>query len=349
MEFTKSEAKQWAKEHFKGLENEILPSFTPDLAELDEEGIRFDVQNFIKQGFFSISIGIQACAMTSGERKKFMKIVCDEAKDKILVSLCLFVDTVDQHIEMLKHHERVGGTHALLGYPNQYYPKSEEDIYQLTKMYCDSTNLAMVLYPAQKFNFERFHRSSFPVSILSRMADIENAVGMKISMGLQPGLFAESFRLIGDRILINESSPAFWPIAIPKYGVQWAGAAVYSPSMVTLFNLFMDGELDKAMDMHWRVSPMQSPMQQAPELPWGLYNYTQWKYTQWCFGGNGGMLRQPALRLFEHDKRRIRAGIRALGTTPPEPEEEFYVGRVNYAKGARLADYAKGVGVTARA
>ena len=54
MEFTKVEAKDWAKEKFTGLEGIMLPSFTPDLAELDEAGIRHDVRYLINQGFFSI-------------------------------------------------------------------------------------------------------------------------------------------------------------------------------------------------------------------------------------------------------------------------------------------------------
>ena len=36
--YGRSEAKEWAKEHLKGLEAVIFPSFTPDLTELDEEG-----------------------------------------------------------------------------------------------------------------------------------------------------------------------------------------------------------------------------------------------------------------------------------------------------------------------
>jgi len=39
MEFTKSEAKAWAKKHYHGLVSTLSPSFTPDLKELDEEGI----------------------------------------------------------------------------------------------------------------------------------------------------------------------------------------------------------------------------------------------------------------------------------------------------------------------
>jgi hypothetical protein len=33
MEFTKSEAEQWAKKHYKGLCGTLCPSFTPDLKE----------------------------------------------------------------------------------------------------------------------------------------------------------------------------------------------------------------------------------------------------------------------------------------------------------------------------
>ena len=53
VEAARTELKAWAKENVKGLENCIIPSFTPDLTELDEEAIRWDVQQSIKHGFFS--------------------------------------------------------------------------------------------------------------------------------------------------------------------------------------------------------------------------------------------------------------------------------------------------------
>ena len=39
MEFTKSEAKQWAKEHYHGLCGTTSPSLTPDLKELIMDGL----------------------------------------------------------------------------------------------------------------------------------------------------------------------------------------------------------------------------------------------------------------------------------------------------------------------
>jgi 4-hydroxy-tetrahydrodipicolinate synthase len=54
MEFTKSEAKEWAKRNYLGLDGVIQPSYTPDLEKLDEEGIRHDVRHNIRKGVFSV-------------------------------------------------------------------------------------------------------------------------------------------------------------------------------------------------------------------------------------------------------------------------------------------------------
>jgi 4-hydroxy-tetrahydrodipicolinate synthase len=350
--FTKSEAKQWAKKNYKGLEGVVIPSFSPDLAKLDEEGIRHDVRQNISQGFFSILCCVESCGMSYEERKKFLETVCDEARGKILVSIALMVDTVEADIDMLKHFEKVGGTHALLGYPVQYYPESEEDIYQVTKEVCDSTNLAMDIYPSPKFNFERFHPSTFPPKLLVPMADIENVVAMKSSIYDSPAYAAQCFRLVGDKILVNFPLDSLWPITIPKYGQQWAGGAAYdvwqspdNPRLVRQFELFMKGEMDKAMEIFWENTPIRNfRAQEMEHYHYGAcYHFTLWKYYQWLVGGNGGMLRQPVHRLYEHDKEGIKAAMKAVGKIKMReaPEEEFYVGRVNYAKGARLKRRAK--------
>jgi hypothetical protein len=37
---SRTENKQWAHEHLKGMENTLRPSFSPDFKSLDEDGIR---------------------------------------------------------------------------------------------------------------------------------------------------------------------------------------------------------------------------------------------------------------------------------------------------------------------
>src|SRR4030042_1539812 len=257
IEFTKFEAKDWAKVHLKGLETVIFPSFSPDLEKLDEEGIRYDVNHIIANGFTSILVSPESCGMTFEERKKLVEIVCDEARGKVHTSVAVMQDTVEQDIEMLKHIEKVGGTFATLGHPIQYYPRSTEDIYQMYKYMCDSTNLGIVLYTG-RLHTRKYHPSYFPPELLPRIADIPNVVAMKIGGGSSMAITVMSFRLCGARILVNDPMPDRWFITVPVYGQQWSGAGPFyamqtpeNPRMVNLFNTLAKGDIEKAMDMYW--------------------------------------------------------------------------------------------------
>jgi 4-hydroxy-tetrahydrodipicolinate synthase len=347
LQFTRSEAKQWARENLKGLEVPIFPSFTPDLQELDEEGIRFDVNQIIANGFSSTLVAPEACGMTFEERKRFVEIVVGEARGRIHTSVSVMQDTVEQDIEMLQHIEKVGGTFATLGHPVQYYPRSVEDIFQMYRYMCDSTNLAIVFY-AGRLHTRKFHPSYFPPELLPRIADIPNVVAMKVGGGSSMAITVMSFRLCGDKILVNDPMPDRWFITVPEYGQQWSGAGPFygmqtpeKPRMVEIFKLLTKGEIDKALDIYWELAPLRdgSGGLEASYFHTGIVTALSDKYAHWCNGGNGGTVRQPTGRLHDYQKERIKAGLRAIGLTPREPEEEFYVGRVNYAKGARLKKY----------
>jgi 4-hydroxy-tetrahydrodipicolinate synthase len=347
LEYTKSEAKKWSKKNMKGLEVPIFPSFTPDLQKLDEEGIRFDVNHIIANGFTSVLVAPEVCGMTFEERKKFVDIVVAEARGKIHTSVAVMQDTVEEDIEMLQHIEKVGGTFATLGHPVQYYPRSVEDIFQMYKHMCDSTNLALVFYPG-RLHTRKFHPSYFPPELLPRLADIPNVVAMKIGGGSSWAITVMSFRLCGDKLLVNDPMPDRWFTTVPEYGQQWAGAGPFyamqtpeKPRMVDIFKLLLKGEINKALDINWELGPLRDGSGGLEDSYFhsGIVTALSDKYAHWCNGGNGGTVRQPTGRLHDYQKERIRAGLKAIGLTPREPEEEFYVGRVNYAKGARLKKY----------
>jgi 4-hydroxy-tetrahydrodipicolinate synthase len=348
LEFTKTEAKQWAKKNLKGLEGVIHASFTPDLSGLDEEGIRWDVRYLIANQLSCILCAVESCGMTFEERKKFVEIVCDEAKGKIHVSMTILQDTVEQDIEMMKYFEKVGGTFILLGHPVQFYPRSPEEIYRQYKLMCDSTNLAVNFY-AGRLHVKNMHPSYFPLDTLQQIADIPNVVGMKLCGGGPIGFMFESFRLIGDRVLVNDPMQSNWPITILEYGQQWAGAGPYdtsqtpdNPRMVRMFNTFVEGKVDEAMEMYWgfmKGIPGGASLGGGADSYFntGIVSALPDKYAQWCLGANGGMVRQPmGQRLHDYQKDGIRARLRGLGVPLRDNEEEFFVGRVNYSKGARL-------------
>ncbi|MBP1610008.1 MAG: dihydrodipicolinate synthase family protein [Acidobacteria bacterium] len=346
VEYTNKEVKAWGKKKFKGLEVPVFPSFSPDLQKLDEEGIRWDVNHIYQNGFNSVMAAPEACGLTFEERKQFVQIVCDEAKGKMFASAAVMQDTVEEDIEMLHHLERVGATHVKLGHPIQYYPRSEEDMYQEYKYMCDSTKLAIMFYIGRMHTY-KFHHSYFPPDVMKRIAEIPNVFSMQVTGGSSITVTVQAFELVGDQLLVCDPMPDRWLFTIPMYGQQWAGTGPFynmqtpeNPRMVRLWNHLVRGERQQAMDMMWESArPGPAGSLGDSYFHTGIVSCHSDKYMHWLVGGNGGTVRQPTGRLYDYQKEGIRAAVRAMGITPREPEEEFYVGRVNYTKGYRLASY----------
>ena len=349
--YTKSEAKAWAKKNFKGLEAPIFPSYSPDLNELDEDGIRWDVNRIIANGMMSIMIAPEASAMTREERKRFVAIVNDEAKGRVITSVGALLDTVEENIEIMRVHEETGGTMAMLGHPIMYDPESPEELYRNYKYMADSTDLALNFYPG-RLRMKRFHPSGWPMEILPMIADIPNVTAMKFAGSTPLVQTVQAFRMIGDRVLVSDPMPDMWFITMPQYGQQWAGAGPFYMSQtpedqrsVRLFNLLYEGKIDEAYEEYWdsvrRTRGITGGAAHGMDsyLETGMVSPVVTKYGHWCLGGNGGLMRQPARRLYDFTREGIKAGIRAMGFTPRENEEEFFVGRCNYAKGYRLKRY----------
>jgi 4-hydroxy-tetrahydrodipicolinate synthase len=195
----------------------------------------------------------------------------------------------------------------------------------------------------------RYHPSGWPMSTLPQIADIPNVVMMKFAGGTSLTHALQCFHMVGDQILVADAMPDRWFVTIPKYGQQWAGAGPFYCSQtpedqrnVKLFFAIRNGNIDEAMKLHWQsmknIGGASAFMNvNYPET--GILVAYADKYAHWCLGGNGGLLRQPTGRLYDYQKEGIRAGLRAIGFTPREPEEEYFVGRMNYAKGARLKRY----------
>ncbi len=349
--YARSEAKQWAKENYIGLEAPIFPSFTPDMEELDEDGIRYDVNHIIANGMISILIASEGCGMTHEERKRFISIVNDEARGRVITSVCALLDTVEQNIDVLQHHEKTGGTMGMLGHPLIYDPESEEELVRNFKYMADSTNLALHFYPG-RLRLRRFHPCGWPMDTVKQIADIENIVAMKFAGGTSLVQAIHCFEMVGDKILVGDAMPDRWFVTIPKYGQQWAGAGPFYGSQtpedqrnVKLFNLIREGKILEALDHYYKMygggggGGGSSSMGAVNYLETGLISPNIDKYSHWCLGGNGGLTRLPGRRVYDYQKQAIKAGLRAAGFKVRENEEEFIIGRMNYEKGYRLKRY----------
>ena len=77
-EYTRAEAKGWARETFHGACNVIIPSYTSDLRSLNEAAIRHDVRRNIELGFWGALL-VSEAGTSLEEMRRFMEIAMDEA------------------------------------------------------------------------------------------------------------------------------------------------------------------------------------------------------------------------------------------------------------------------------
>ena len=335
----RSRQKDWAWQAYRGIENCIFPSFTPDFQSLDEEGIRHDVRQSIAHGFASTVCAVET-GLTFEEAKRMVAIVADEAKGEILVSVNLIFDSLDQNVAMVRHCAEVGCQSALLGYPFHFHPKDADEIYQASRRVAEAADVAILLYPSHKFNFGRLDPMGFPLSVIDRCLEIDNVVAVKMGL-LEPGFINEVYRRYNDWVVIEFPWERWWPLLRQNYRMQFAGAGAYElfqsperPLLVQYFNHLLADEMDAAMDIYWRLTPARMTFEQQfmPTQALGSYNWPQQKYYQFLTGGNGGYTRQPVMKLLQHELDDAKRAVRALGIEPTDDDTLFYEGRANRAR-----------------
>jgi 4-hydroxy-tetrahydrodipicolinate synthase len=346
---SRTEKKQWAQEHLKGMENVLMPSFSPDFKNLDEAGIRHDVQQSIKHGFCSSTVS--PIGANGEQRKRLMEIVRDESKGKILTSL-IVGGPADSAIESLAAAEKMGCSHAMVTFPSNLQPQSEDEVYAHFRKIVDSTSLAILLYGSDVPALRRFHPSGIPIDVFDRLADVPNVIGMKLTQPMSAATAYELCDRLSSRLILGPVNLDLVPVLGKNYpNVQWSGEwiveAVQSPEKpyaVEFMDLAGRRRMNEAMKVYWRMQPLVEAIYnlQAPLLLHGSHPWAHMKYHQWCTGGNGGLLPlKPAEYLPTLDaggRALIRNTYKKAGIAPVErPDEEFVVGKMNYARGIRPA------------
>ena len=79
--YSRGEAREWAREHLRGVVNVIIPSFTSDLQGINEAAVRHDVRKQLEYGFAGALL-VSEVSITQPEYREFCEIAQDEAKGR---------------------------------------------------------------------------------------------------------------------------------------------------------------------------------------------------------------------------------------------------------------------------
>lgn len=345
----KSERKAWAREHLKGVEGTLRATFTPDMAGLDEDGIRHDVRESIRHGFCSVLASGPGLSLE--EKKLFLSIACDESKGRI--NICAVADDDDLAVsrQILEHGEKVGVAYAMMRVPS-VPGESEDSIYEKYRGLIDETNLGICLFATSNAKFMHLHPSGIPLNLLRRVAGLPNVIGIKLTQWLNPTHVLQCCEYLSDRILINSADLSIVPLVAKSFPIQWTGQwnvqAVQSPEYPNAVN-FMDcmlhGRVDEALAIYWKINPAFEAFAalQRPFLQRGSHPWTHLKYYQWLVGMNGGLHRDvdktDAAVLDAAGRQKIKDSYASIGIPIHDrSDDEFIVGTAAWKKGIRPSD-----------
>ena len=349
-----SEQKQWAREHFVGLEPLLWPIFSPDFKSLDEEGIRNDVKNSIRHGFCSVFC--MPLGLNNEQYRRMLEVACDAASGKIGVGASVAGSTLEKEIDMMAFAKNAGCTYLSIvaGRDPKNPPRTEEDLYQAYLPRIEAATLPVVLYGRVAPTMRSFGIDGIPINVFDRLADMAPVVAVKLSQPVSMTATMQLCERTCDRLIIGPTNLDFVPILAKHYHQQWSGQwnveAVQSPEKpygVEMMRLFGQGKFDEAMKLFEIIEPLHTAFFQLQteyirdaNHPWG-HN----KYYQWVVGGNGGLIKNLHYKndkvqpLDAKEREKIRKLYHNAGMeTVSAPEEEFVVGKAAYERGVRASD-----------
>ena len=172
--YTTKNAKAWAKDTLRGFYECPITPINDDF-ELDEEGIRFNVEAFIDMGVNGLVVGgniAEGWNMLPAQWNRLHEVVVDANKGRIPLWSIILDPCVRVACEKIEFVRKLGYVGIEIINPVVQL-KSDNEIFDYFEYIAKRTPLAIMLY--------RTHVSGTLMSydVLRRLADLDTVVGMK--------------------------------------------------------------------------------------------------------------------------------------------------------------------------
>jgi 4-hydroxy-tetrahydrodipicolinate synthase len=335
VDYTKSQAREWAKEHWQGAIAVTMPSYSADFARINENAIRHDILKLKELGFAGTLL-VAEVNITPEENARVTAIAREAGGADFQLFFHAAFNTLEENIHALALAENEGVDSVLLSYPTAFWPTSLDEVFDYTKQLADSTDLGVMLFGLPAWGFERIDNAGMPVSWVRHVLDeIPNIVAIKAEQGYPSiGGIMEMYHHFGEDVIIS------CPIegeTIPLMSVldfQFSGTSNsnwMSDYFPRAFQLARSGQWEEAMKLWWQVAPARAAntaILTGSAVGTTVINRTGWKYQEWLAGFNGGALRAPAPRIPDRLMKQARQALVASGLPVTDlPDSEFVKGR----------------------
>lgn len=248
---------------FEGILPAIITPFrrNPQL-DVDYEGLRANIRFLLSKGVHGIvpcgSTG-ESATLTFEEHEKVIEAAVDEVNGKVPVLAGTGSNNTSEAVTLTKAAKDLGADGVLVISP--YYNKPNRS--GLIKHY---TRLADLDIPVVMYNVPGRTGQNLTADIVVELAKHPNIVGIKeASQGFcgsgdagitQVSRIIEETRDENFRVISGDDALTFPILALGGAGVISVAANVLPGPMVEMYEYFMKGQISRARDLHYQLSPL---------------------------------------------------------------------------------------------
>jgi len=237
----------------------ILPAVVTPFSEnehINEKALRTLIDYLVDNGVHGLFVvGSQGefFSLSRQEKKSVMEITVDQVAGRVPVYAGTGAVTTREVIELNEIAEKAGVDAVSIITPYFIKP-SQDELYEHYKAIAKATKLPILLYsnPARA-------GVTLSVSLVERLADIENIVGIKDSSG-DMTLTDEYIRSTLDKefyVLAGRDTLILATLMYGGYGSIAASANVAPKLVASIYDYFVEGDFEKAKQAQRALAPLR--------------------------------------------------------------------------------------------
>ncbi|MCE8537472.1 dihydrodipicolinate synthase family protein [Ruegeria pomeroyi] len=314
MKYAKSEAKDHAREHMRGIWAAALNPFAEDLS-FDEAGFRRNIRHWVDdlgiEGLFICGKQGEFFSMSLEERKRNLEVAVEECAGRTGTMMSVSDQNFDTVLELARYAQDVGADYIVVHAPVLHFVHDRDALlFEYYKAISEAVDIGIAMWSHPDSGY------LMSPELCARIADLPNVVAIKYSVPRE--MYARLTELAGDRIQVSTASEEEWFDNIVELG--WRLYLCSSPPyqlqtandrrMHDYTQLAFAGQIDEARAIRDSLDPVRQAIKSTKP---GGKPQAHGKYWQELLGQTGGRVRFPMQELTEAEKSATRAAFEACG------------------------------------
>ena len=314
MKYKKSEAKEYARENFRGVWAATMTPFDDSLA-MDEAAYRRNLRHWAQTlklgGLFVSGKQGEFFSMSVAERMRSFELAVEEADGHCgIVSSCSDIN-LDVVLALARHSQNVGADYIVVHSPVLHFgADTDETIYEYYRYLSEQLDIGIALWNHPDCGYV------MSPELCARIAELPNIVAIKYSV--DRALYKRLTEMAGDKIIVSTASEEEWLDNVIELG--WRLYLCSTPPFLLqtavdqringYTQLAFEGKHAEARAMRDSLTPARQAFKQS--RPKGKPQAHS-KYWMELLGQTGGPVRRPLLQLTEAEKQATREALARSG------------------------------------